>query len=76
MPRCDSRNPTNPKIEAVLESPILFLTSQSKSSTSDFVELNEGLKKPRVGSGVAEVVTEESSELVESVQATSNDHVK
>jgi len=44
-----------------LESPSLFLTSQSKSTAVDFVELNEGLKEPRVGFGVAEVVTEESS---------------
>jgi len=76
VPRYNSRNPAHPKIDAVLESPSLFLTSQNKSTVDDFVELNESLKEPRVGFGIAEVVTEESSELVELVQTTSSDHVK
>ena len=62
-----AENPSYPKIDAILESPSLFLTSQSKSTADDFVELNEGLKKPRVGSGIAEVLTEEGSELVKSI---------
>ena len=61
MPRDDSRNPAHPKIDSVLESPSFFFTSQSKSTTVDFVELNEGLKEPRVGLGIAKVVTEKSS---------------
>ena len=76
IPRCDSRNPAHPKIDAVLKSPSLFLTSQSKSTVLDFVELNEGSKEPRVGSGVAQVVTEGNSVLVKSVQTASSDHVK
>jgi len=76
VPICDGRNPSYPKIDAVLESPSLFLTSQSKSTAGDFVELNEGLKEPRVGHGVAQVVAEKSSELVKSVQTASSDHVK
>jgi len=76
VPRCDGRNFAHPKIDAVLQSPSLFLTSQSKSSTVDFVELNEGLKEPRVGLRVAQVVAEETSELVKSVQTASSDHVK
>ena len=65
--RCDGRNPSYPKIDAVLQSPSLFFASQSKSTAGDFVELNEGLKEPRVGSGVAEVLTEGGSELVKSI---------
>ena len=76
MPRSDGRNSAHPKIDAVLQSPSLFLTTQSKSSTVDFVELGEGLKEPRVGFGVAQVLTEESSELVKSVQTASSDHAK
>ena len=76
MPRCDSQNPAHSKIDVVFESPSLFLTSQSTSGASDFVELNESLKEPRVGLGVAQVVTEESGELVKSVQTASSDHVK
>jgi len=59
-----------------LESPSLFLTSQSKSTVEHFVELNEGSKEPRVGFGVAEVVTEEVRDLVESVQTASSGHVE
>jgi len=73
---CDSRNPAYPKIDTVLESPSLFLTSQNNSSVGDFVELNEGLEEPRVGFGVAEVATEENSKLVQSVQTASSDHVE
>jgi len=76
VPRRDGQSSAHLKINAVLESPSLFLTSQSKSTVDDFVELNEGLKEPRVGFGVTEVVTEESGELVESVQTASSDHVK
>ena len=50
-----------------MESPSLFLTSQSKSTVDDFIELNEGLEEFRVGFGVAEVVTEEGSKLFETI---------
>ena len=76
MPRCDSLNPAHPKIDAILKSQSLFPTFQSKSTVLDFVELNEGLKEPWVGFGVAEVLTEGSGVLVESVQTASSDHVK
>ena len=76
MSKCDGRNHSYPKIDTILESPSLFLTSQSKSTADDFVELNESLKEPRVGSGIAEVLTEEGSELVKSIQTASSDHVK
>jgi len=76
VPRCDSRNPAHQKIDAILESPSLFLTPQSKPTVEDFVELNEGLKKPRVGFGVAEVATEEVSELIKPVQTASSGHIK
>jgi len=59
-----------------LESPNLFLTSQSTSTVEGFIELNEGLKETRVGFGVAEVATEEVSELVKPIQTASSDHVK
>jgi len=61
VPRSDGRNPSYPKIDAVLQSPSLFLRSQIKSTTGDFVELNEGLKESRVGLGIAQVATEEKS---------------
>ena len=76
MPKFDGRDPTHPNIEAALESPSLFLTSQSESTAVNFVELNEGFQEPRVGHGVAEVLAEESSELVKSVQTASSDHIK
>ena len=76
VPRCGSRNPTYPKIDTVLDSPSLFLTSQNNSSVGDFVELNEGLEELRVGFGVAEVATEENGKLVQSVQTASSDHVE
>ena len=74
--RCDSRNRSHLKIDAVLESPSLLLTSQSKSAVENFVELNEGLKELWISFGIAEVVTEEGGELLEAVQATSSNHVK
>jgi len=61
VPRCDCQNPAHPNIDAVLESPSLFFTSQSKSSAVDFVEMGESLKELRVRFGVTEVVAEESS---------------
>ena len=63
-------------MDTVLESPSLFLTSQSKSTVEGFIELNKGLKELRVGFGVAEVATEEVSELIKPVQTASSDHVK
>jgi len=74
--RCGIRNPTHLKVDAILESPSLFLIPQSKSAVDDLVELNEGLKELWVGFGVAEVVTEEGSELFEAVQTAPGDHVK
>ena len=76
MPRCNSQNPIHLNINAVLKSPSLFVTSQSTSTVGDSVELNEGLKKPWVGFGVAEVTTEEASELVKLAQTASSNHVK
>ena len=74
--QCGSRNHTHLKVDAILESPSLFLAPQSKSAVHDLVELNEGLKEFGVGFGVAEVMTEEGSELFETIQIASSDHVK
>ena len=62
-----AETPSYPKTDAVLESPSLFLMPQSKSTADDFVKLNKGLKEPRVGSGIAEVLTKEGGELAKSI---------
>lgn len=64
------------KFDAIPSGPSLLLTSQSKPAIDDFVELNEGLEELWVGFGLAKVVTEEGSELSETVQATTSDHIK
>lgn len=71
-----TENDTHLKFDSILESPSLLLTSQSKPAIDDLVELNESLKKLRVGFGVAEVVTEEGSELPEAVQTASSNHIE
>ena len=74
--RCSNRDPIHPNINAVTESPCLFLRSQSESAVLDLVKLNERLKELGIGLGVPKVMTEEASELHEAVQTASSDHVK
>ena len=72
----NSRNSIYPKIDVVLESPSLLLTSQSTSAILDFVKLDEGLEELRVGFALMEIATEEGRHLFEAVQTASTDHVK
>jgi hypothetical protein len=72
----DDRNYIHLKFDPVLKSPSFLLTSQSKATIDDLVELNEGLKELLIGFGVPEVVAEEGGKLPEAVQTASSNHIK
>jgi hypothetical protein len=72
----DNRNPAHSKFDAILKSPDLLFTPQSNPTVEDLVELFEGLKELWVGSGIAELVTEEGTKLVEAVQTTPSNYIK
>ena len=72
----NNRNPIHPNIDVIPESPSFLLAPQRESAVLDLVELNKRLKELGVHFGVPEVATERGSELHETVQTTSSDHIK